>query len=970
VSIDRTRFAGACVGAITAMTVLPAGAPAAAGHADTVRGLEADANPAPLGIDDARPRLSWRPQRPQARYRVVVATTAARAARGRGDVWDSGVVRATEPVADYAGPALASRTRYHWSVRVWPARGRGSRWARPGWFETAYLDPGEWQGSWIAGPERRTTRLTPAEGAADDAAIRAAGELCRPPMFPTNNIPNNEGECRELRPAPLLRTDFQVTKPVARARIYSAGLAYNDLTVNGRPAGDRVLDPGFTDYSRTVQYTTLDVTRLLRGGRNVLATELGSGQFDSATRTWDWGWDMAEWRATPRLRLDLRITYADGTEQVVASDGSWRASTAGPRRYDSFYVGETYDARRELPGWDRPGFDATGWAPARVVNAPAGTLRAERQEPIRIVDRRAPGTTTEVAPGVFVHDTGQNLTGWARIRVDAPAGTPIELYYGEKLTDAGRVTDGNVLAGAPPTGFALVGGQLQTDYYVARGTGDEVWAPRFSYKGFQYLQISAPEGRPLPEDVTVSVEAIEQVRTDLRRTSRFSAGNALLERIHRNTLWAVQNNIHGVVTDTPELEKNAWTGDAALTAGTAALLFDTERLTQKQFQDMVDAQTEQGEVPLLAPSNEHYGYVGKPAFKPPECCGATPPWDAFWFFVPWEAYQRYGDRRGLEQTYPAMTRYLDDWIPRWTDKDGDAFAHTLTAGLGDWDPPVGTPTNISLSATAYYARFAQIAAAVARVLGRSADAARYDALSAAIRTDFNARFLGADGIYRETPATGFTQTAQILPLAFGLAPDAQRAAIAARLAADIRARGGNAYVGILGARYVLPVLSDAGYADLAYTVATQTDYPSWGYWIDVLGWTSLGEYWEATSRSRNHHFFGTIVQWLYEDLAGIKPHAPGYRRIEFAPQVPAGLDRAAAAYDSVLGTVESSWRRRSGGLELAVRVPPGATGRVLVPAGSPRRVDVEGGARPVGVEAGRVVYEAGPGRHRFRVRSR
>jgi alpha-L-rhamnosidase len=960
-----------------------AAAQSAARDVVTVVGLETNAEEVPLGIDDRRPGLEWRLESRergvrQTRYRVVVSTSMRDAARGFGDVWDSGVVVSDERFAEYAGPALASRTRYFWSVRVWTTGGSGARWSEPSWFETAYLDPGGWRGAWIAGPERRIVRLTPEEGQADDEQIRAAGEFCRPPRFPTNNIPNNEGECRQIRPAPLLRTSFEVAKPVARARIYTSGLAYNDLTLNGTRTSSAVLDPGFTDYSRTVLYTTHDVTRLLRRGENVLASELGSGQYDNSTRTWDWGWDIAEWRATPRLRLDLWITYADGSEQLVTSDDSWRVSTEGPRRYDSYYLGETYDARREIPGWNRPGFDASGWAAARTVEAPAGVLRAQRHEPIRVVGVRPPGTRSEPSPGVFVYDVGQNLTGWARIRVNAPAGTAIEAYYGEQLNAAGRVTDRNAIA---PT-FALVGGQLQTDYYIAKGTGDELWEPRFTYKGFQYVQISAPNGEPLPEGVSVSVDQVDEVRTHLRRTSSFVAGNDLLNRIHRNTLWAVQNNIHGIVTDTPQLEKNAWTGDAQLTAGTAALLFDTERLTQKQFQDMVDAQTEQGEVPLLAPSNENYGYAGKPAFKPLPCCGSTPAWDAFWFVIPWEAYQRYGDRRGLEQVYPAMQLYLDNWIPQWTDKDGDEFAYTLTSGLGDWDPPTiptATPTNIALSSTAYYAHFADIAADVARVLGRPADAARYEELFENIRADFNAKFLREDGVYRNVPTDPFTHTAQVLPLAFGLAPEHLRDELAARLADDIVGnRGGNAYVGILGARYILPVLTEAGYHDVAYTVATQMDYPSWGYWIDVLGWTSLGEYWEETSRSRNHHFFGSIVQWFYEDLAGIQPLEPGYRTIEFRPEIPAGLNRTAASYDSVRGTIATRWHTTSSGLRLRVTVPANATGVVYVPASRRRDVTVTAGRRGgatrsvrlIGVEGDRVVYEVRSGRYLFQVAAR
>jgi alpha-L-rhamnosidase len=649
-------------------------------------------------------------------------------------------------------------------------------------------------------------------------------------------------------------------------------------------------------------------------------------------------------------------------------------SVAGPNRYDSFYLGETYDARRETPGWDRPGFDDRAWPAVQVVSAPAGVLRAQTHEPIRVVGTRPPGKRKEPERGVLVYDVGQNLTGWAEIRVKAPAGTAVEVFYSEKLGDHGK---------ASAVGNDLVFGQLQTDYYVAKGGGDERWTPRFTYKGFQYVQLSAPNAQPLPEGVTAAIERIQQVRSDLPRTSTFESSNETLNRIHRNTTWAIESNLHGVVTDTPVYEKNAWTGDAALTAGAASLLFDTERLYRKMFQDMLDAQTAEGEVPHLAPTNQNYGYVGKPAFKPVDCCGATPAWDAFWFVLPWESYLRHGNAAALATTYPAMQRYLDRWIPRWTVKDGDAFAQTLTAGLGDWVPPEGVPTVNAISSTAYYAHLVRIAADTARALGQSDDASRYDRLFLSIRSDFNARFLSADGFYREKDADPFVQTAQILPLAFGLVPDDRLAALAARLADDIAgARGGHAYVGVLGARHVLPVLTETGQHDLAYALATQTTEPSWGYWTDVAGFTALGEHWPATTRSRNHHFFGAIVQWFYEDLAGMRPVAPGYATIQFKPQIPkAGLDRVSASHESVRGTVATSWRRTNAGLELDVTVPANATGRVYVPAPRPEAVtEVSGGTalaadkspsvELVGVLGDRVVYDVGSGRYQFRVAGR
>jgi len=344
-----------------------------------------------------------------------------------------------------------------------------------------------------------------------------------------------------------------------------------------------------------------------------------------------------------------------------------------------------------------------------------------------------------------------------------------------------------------------------------------------------------------------------------------------------------------------------------------------------------------------------------------------------------------------------MKAYLDDWIPRWTGRDGDSSSFTLTAGLGDWDPPTGTDPVTHLSATAYYAQFARVASAAAHVLGDSANEARYETLFLKIRSAFNAQFLGPDGVYRDStprsgpagmavaeqakrpPAGAIQQSAQILPLAFGLVPDSIRGALVGKLARDVtQTRGGNAYVGILGIRYVFPVLTTAGFGDAAFTIATQTDYPSYGYWADSLHWTSLGENWEASSRSRNHHMFGSIAQWFYEGLAGIRPAAPGYAKIDIRPLVPAGLDSVSASIETVRGLVASRWHRTGQGLELDVIVPATSTARIYVPAANAAAVrEIRGGAdvvaeratgvRLLRVEGDRVVYEVGSGQYWFRV---
>jgi alpha-L-rhamnosidase len=558
-------------------------------------------------------------------------------------------------------------------------------------------------------------------------------------------VPRDQGECREIRPTPMFRKSFVVSKPVARARVYASGLGYHDLSVNGVRASDRVLDPQFTDYGKTVLYTTGDVTSLLRPGQNVIASELGSGKFDDAARTWDWGWHKAQWRATPRLRLDLYVTYTDGTEQVVRSDDSWRVSVDGPTRYDSYYLGETYDARRAIAGWKSPGFDDARWGAARVVGAAAGIVCAKwRAQPRggRARARRAQAALSgcrrlrrRTEPQRRGHGPPARARGHGHrdLLQRGPGGRRPRQHQGQR---ARRRSAADRLLRRARRRRRAVGAALHVQGIPIRPAQ---WAGR----------------HPFPE-VSVAVEAVQQVSDDFRRTSTFESGHPLLDRIHEHADWAIQeNNVSGITTDTPIYEKNAWTGDAQLTAGTFSTLYDTERLYRKQIQDMRDEQTAEGEVPHLAPSNVHYGYLGKPAFKPVACCGATPPWDAFWFVVPWEGYVRYGDAGLLESAYPGMQKYLDEWIPRWTDKDGDTLPYTLTSGLGDWCAPKGVDPVISLSATAYYAQLARITADAARALGKQADAARYDALFTRIRTDFNTKYRGADGIYREKPGAPF-----------------------------------------------------------------------------------------------------------------------------------------------------------------------------------------------------------------------
>ncbi|MCW3844938.1 family 78 glycoside hydrolase catalytic domain, partial [Micromonospora yasonensis] len=395
----------------------------------------------------------------------------------------------------------------------------------------------------------------------------------------------------EERPAPLLRRAFQLTKPVARARLYASGLAYQVLQVNGQRVGTAVLDPGFTDYDDTVLYVTHDVTDLLAEGRNVLGAELGRGFYGMTTRN-VWRWHQAPWHGEPRLLARLVVDHPDGSRTEIVTDDAWRI-TSGPTLSNSLYAGETYDARREPAGWSTVGFDDSGWSRASVLDAPAGTLRAQEHEPIRVVESVAPVTLTSPRAGVWVADFGRTTAGWARLRVTAPAGTTIRILYGEKLRADGTVeaSNGNVQSA-----------RFQQDEYVARGGGEEVWEPSFSYKGFRYAQLDGLPGAATTETVTMRV-----VHSDVRDVGEFRCSEPLFEQFEQMMRRTVRNNLHGIPTDTPMYEKNGWTGDAQVAAPTMAGLLDLSRFFTKWLGDLRDSQVTSGQVPVIVPSGG-WGY--------------------------------------------------------------------------------------------------------------------------------------------------------------------------------------------------------------------------------------------------------------------------------------------------------------------------------------------------------------------------
>lgn len=744
-------------------------------------------------------------------------------------------------------------------------------------------------------------------------------------------------------PAPLLRTGFAVGKQVASARAYICGLGYYVLSIDGKRIGDRVLDPSFTAYDKTAEYASYDVTSAVASqGAHAVGVTLGRGFYGLYPGDTKY-WGGAPWLSdTAQMIFKLQIDYTDGSRQTVVSDGDWRTHD-GPTMRDSIYAGETYDARRAVPGWDSPGFDAGSWAPAEVVESPTAQLVAERTPPIRVVGSMTAERISNPAPGTYVFRFPVVTAGWARLRVRGPAGTEVTLRYGERLRPDGTVdNDGD---------SGLTNGPVQTDRYIlSDDPGVQTWEPSFSYKGFQYIQVDGYPGVPDASDVQAEI-----VHSDVASAGSFSSSNPILNTIDANTRRTILNNLHSILTDTPEFEKRGWLDDASVLGATTTDNFGMRNFYRNWLISIQDDQNSNGAGVELSPNPFPAGY------NDPEWAGAL-------VLIPWQLYQDYGDTDVLATSFDSMARYVDYLTTQ-------ATGFIQRGVYGDWASPnpdpvhetaaFAPPEGPQLSATAYYYKDAVATAQAARALGRDADAAHYEQLAGEIKAAFNASFLDtAAGVYRTDRAVGYRQASNAIPLTFGLVPHDLVGKVAANLAADVEAHGNHLNTGDAGTRELLPALTENGYPDLAFAVATQLSYPGWGYQIG-LGATTLWERWERVSRSYDHAFEGTIDDWFYRDLAGIKPAAPGYTQIAIEPHVPSGLDHAAATQQTAAGTVASSWTKTDGKLHLLVRIPANTTATVHVPLFGNGAGTAPAGARLLHVDDTAAVYAVGSGSWEF-----
>ena len=769
-----------------------------------------------------------------------------------------------------------------------------------------------------------------------------------------DQLVNEHRESHRASSSPLLRTEFSLDRPVRSARVHVAAVGYGELHVNGERVGERRLDPAWTEYERRVLYASHDVTERLDEGENVLGLWLGRGWYAKRSAYW-----IAD--GSPRARVALTVTFEDGTTRRLSTGGDWRA-TASPLVENDVYDGERYDARLEHGGWREPAFDDSAWDPATVVDAPGGTLRPERIEPMRVVETFDAREVHDHPDGPIL-DFGQNLTGWLELEVDDPdAGDEVTLRHAEALTE-----DGDVSTTDLRTADA-------TDTYVARGDEAETYEPRFTYHGFRYAQVSGYPGELDPEDVTAKV-----VHTAMDRRGEFRCSNDDLNQVQHNAVWGLRGNTHSIPEDCPQRdERFGWTGDAQISARSLLFNFDAVRFDEKWLRDHEDAASPMGYVPDVIPNK---------ATEDP----ADPTWSITRVLIPWYLYRHDGDERVLREQYEGMRAYVDYWL---STTDDDGVLPGEYGKFGDWlafentDGRRGLPYD--LFTTAFLYQVTDAFAKVAAVLGNDADATDYREHAERVAAGFDDRFWDPE---REVYGPG-TQSSFAVPLFLGLVPDERVDAVVEGLVEKVRADGSTLRTGFLGTRPLIHTLADHGHADLAYDIVSQPERPGWVY-MARNGATTMWERWNSDDsvgsgmNSLNHSPFTHVSEFFYEVLAGIRiGDRPVTDHVTVAPALVDDLDWVDASVETRNGELAVDWERRgeeSGGegerenrgYDLSVTVPWNGRATVRLPDAAEATVTESGdrlgddppdGVAAVERDGDALVVDVGSGEFAFAVR--
>lgn len=888
----------------------------------------------PMGIDIPNPRFSWKissEQRGvyQSAFQIIVSETLEEVKKKSGNCWDTEKMSGEQTVnIEYAGKTLQSNKKYFWRVRIW-LDNENSVWSKPAYFYTGILNQSEWKAQWITTQE----------------------EI--------------------IDASPLLRKEFQVEKKIGQAIAYVTACGFYEFFLNGKKVGDHVLDPGVTDYRETILYSTYDVTSYLKKGPNAAGAMLGNGAYNLRKTEGRWSWGRGNSSlGNPRFLLQMMITYSDGSQEMITSDNTWKYAP-GPVTFNNLYGGEDYDARKEVPGWSASGFNEVDWKQVAIADEPGGSLKSQLMPSIKVTDTIQPVKITNPSPGVYLFDLGQNIAGWWRLEVKGSPGQVIRIRGDETLNN--ELFPKPLEEGDSISNNTRYHPFILTEYTL-KSNFPEFYEPRFFYSGFRYIELTTSD-RQNPAQLKLEGRV---VRSALDRNGTFESSDSLLNQIHSAGLWSQKANTQSYPTDCPHREKGAYNGDGQVIAETSIHDFHMATFYTKWVNDMRDSQEENGRIPNTSPV-----LVGG--------MGGGVAWGSAYILIPWWMYNYYQDSRILKEHYPTMKRYLL-YLKELGTQDQDPSEPYIIDNflsywysLGEWCAPGQKDCpNHPVVNTFYYYYNSHLLSKIAGELGYTEDAQYFQNLTDTIKQAFNRKFFNPETSLFGTDET--YQTYQLLALVGDIVPESHRQKVFQTIVDDIESREGHLNTGIIGTKYLWQVLVQGGQNELAYQVATQTTYPSYGYWIQN-GSTTLLEEWSGAN-SHNHQMFGSITEYFYKYLAGIQSPMEGntsigYKNIYIEPHVPEKLEFVNATLETVAGTVSSAWKKETNAFIHNISIPANTSGTIALPVfdfgkvtvweGDSKIWDEKGfvegfpGISAAHQEAGRIIFQIGSGEYKFRV---
>ena len=879
----------------------------------------------PEGIDVVQPRLSWQIENTQrgvlqTAYQIIVSSTAEKLAANNGDLWNAGKINSDASInLTYNGAKMQSRTECFWKVKVWTSKGE-SEWSSPAHWSMGLLYYLDWKGRWM-GLDR---------------------------AFPWDN----ETAIARLS-ARYFRKEFTAPTAIKKAKLYIIGLGMYEAYINGQRIGNQVLAPVPTDYTKGVKYNVFDVTAQLQQGTNAIGVTLGNGRFYAMRQNYK-PYKIKTF-GYPKLLMQLEVEYADGKTDIIESDDTWKATADGPIRTNNEYDGEEYDATKELTGWNKPVYNDSKWLKAELVQEPGGAYEAQMTPNMKVMEVIKPIAIKKLDAKRYVLDMGQNMAGWLKLKATGKKGDTLTFRFAETLEKNGELYRANLRDAR------------STDKYIFKGNGTEEWHPAFVYHGFRYVEISGFNGLPTLQNFEGQV-----VYDDMPTAGQFQTSDSTINGIYKNAYWGIRSNYKGMPVDCPQRnERQPWLGDRSAGAYGESFIFNNHLLYAKWLNDIEQAQKADGSIPDVAPAFWRY-------------YGDNVTWPGTYLNVADMLYTQFADAVAIQKHYPSMKRWMNYMYDRYM-KDG-----LMTKDkYGDWCVPPealnlihsrdsSRNTDGVLLATATYYHCLTLMQKFAPIAGQQDDIKDWSVIAGQIKQNFQKHFLNTSNFQYSNN----TVTANILPISYGITtPDEMDKVFANVVNKVVNENGGHISTGVIGTQWLMRTLTTCGRPDLAYQLASNTTYPSWGYMLKN-GATTIWELWNGNTadpamNSGNHvMLLGDLIIWYYENLAGIKSSETqiGFKQIIMKPSFVKQLSFVNASYESPYGEIKSHWQQSEKSFHWDITIPPNTTALIYLPAKNKNEVlegttsaDKKDGIHFMQMEDNKAVFEIGSGNYSFSI---